>query len=390
MAKKKKYDGNRVQSGSGGNWLSLEEAVEYSIPKEKWWEETDPTDSESIRSIQHDPKSPNGKPVWRFENGDMYLGQWGPTIGGCLVEHGRGITYNHWPPGMRGLICNGEFRGGLITGKAESFWLEDSKNWKNNRFSKSVIRDGDLKKHGKKIPFKYKGKFVNSAKNDEKAVVTLKDGTTRVGPWKDNRPVGDWHSHKKVESSSSESESSTPTPTPTPSSVAVAVAVATSTSKSSARAISKRGNLNEEKETNERCSKKKKKRERKKLSSDKDLNPKSKKARNDNGNNSNNGTNDGICKKGDTKSRIKTIALFLSKEGIGCNPSPATMNRYGDKLFHAGYESVDMIKKYLNKNCIQSFDWMLELHKRILIENLGLQARTATITTKSPPIKSEN
>jgi hypothetical protein len=26
-------------------------------------------------------------------------------------------------------------------------------------------------------------------------MVTLKDGTCRVGPWEDGLPVGDWHSH---------------------------------------------------------------------------------------------------------------------------------------------------------------------------------------------------
>ena len=87
-------------------------------------------------------------------------------------------------------------------------------------------------------------------------------------------------------------------------------------------------------------------------------------------NKTNKGTNNGDCKEGDNRSRIENITMFLSNEGIGCNPSPDTMNRYGKELFDTGYESVEMIKKHLKKNHIQSFGWMKDLHKRILVKNL--------------------
>ena len=73
----------------------------------------------------------------------------------------------------------------------------------------------------------------------------------------------------------------------------------------------------------------------------------------------------------DKRSRINNIALFLSSVGIGCNPSIAIMNRYGNELFDAGYESVEMIKKYLKEKHIRNFGWMEDLHKEFLVKNLS-------------------
>ena len=73
----------------------------------------------------------------------------------------------------------------------------------------------------------------------------------------------------------------------------------------------------------------------------------------------------------DKRSRINNLALFLSSVGIGCNPSIAIMNRYGNELFDAGYESVEMIKKYLKEKDIRNFGWMEDLHKEFLVKNLS-------------------
>ena len=73
----------------------------------------------------------------------------------------------------------------------------------------------------------------------------------------------------------------------------------------------------------------------------------------------------------DKRSRINNIALFLLSVGIGCNPSIAIMNRYGNELFDAGYESVEMIKKYLKEKDIRNFGWMEDLHKEFLVKNLS-------------------
>jgi hypothetical protein len=34
--------------------------------------------------------------------------------------------------------------------------------------------------------------FPEGKREDASASVTLKDGTTRVGPWREGKPVGDW------------------------------------------------------------------------------------------------------------------------------------------------------------------------------------------------------
>lgn len=45
------------------------------------------------------------------------------------------------------------------------------------------------------VPFSYRGNFKNDVKDDPCAKVTLKGGPTRVGPWKEGIPVGDWFHH---------------------------------------------------------------------------------------------------------------------------------------------------------------------------------------------------
>jgi hypothetical protein len=41
-------------------------------------------------------------------------------------------------------------------------------------------------------PYSYVGRYVDNVETDERAVVSLKDGTTRIGPWANGKPIGDW------------------------------------------------------------------------------------------------------------------------------------------------------------------------------------------------------
>ena len=131
----------------------------------------------------------------------MYLGTWnekGPK--GHPVEEGFGITYFKYPNKDLGMVSIGSFKDGFLHGAAESFWLESSLTWEKNRFPGSAISAKATRKgcKGPGIPFRYIGNYKRSMELDQQAVVTLKDGTTRIGPWEDGEPVGDWYKHPKV------------------------------------------------------------------------------------------------------------------------------------------------------------------------------------------------
>ena len=87
--------------------------------------------------IQYDKTGPKNKPVWWYDNGDMYLGQWkmkGPN--GHPVEDGIGVTCNHWED-YRGEVYAGQWKDGLYHGQGELFWLESCDIlWRRNRFPK--------------------------------------------------------------------------------------------------------------------------------------------------------------------------------------------------------------------------------------------------------------
>jgi hypothetical protein len=87
----------------------------------------------------------------------------------------------------------GDFVDGSCHGLAHSQWLDCAKIWQDNKGAGSR----GLQRHAKgkpKMPYIYDGLYENDKKNDPKALVTLKDGTMRRGPWKNGTPVGDWWS----------------------------------------------------------------------------------------------------------------------------------------------------------------------------------------------------
>jgi hypothetical protein len=120
----------------------------------------------------------------------MYLGEWAVGRNGPFSENGFGVAYNY-NPGCKGKIYIGEWKSGKCHGLGKSLWLESSNTWINNKLPASEI----LQKEGEKNvrrPYVYGGKYADNMNNDAKATVTLKDGTTRVGPWEKGKPVGDW------------------------------------------------------------------------------------------------------------------------------------------------------------------------------------------------------
>ena len=185
----RRYDGLRGDRGFGGRWITLNEAKAYSVDSAtEWWNHP------RIRPTHE-------KPIWEYQNSDMYMGQWNENCD-IPLEDGFGITYNHYPiPTSQGLIHVGHWKNGCLDGSGESFWLSSCKIWKSNHCPGSAItvttRHGKhLRKRG--VPFRYKGNYRNDQKCDPQAVVTLKDGTTRRGPWEHDKPVGDWHIHTLI------------------------------------------------------------------------------------------------------------------------------------------------------------------------------------------------
>ena len=173
-----KFDGHHGVNALGGWWITLEEATKRANGEE-WWKNAG-IHGFTIPVQQYDRSGPNEKPIWLFQNGDMYLGQW--KMQKWPVEDGYGITYN------------GPIKEGFISGAGKSFWLQSSAMWQTNRLSCSKIQQDSVK-----VPYTYIGKYCRSIKNDWLATVTLKDGTTRVGPWKDGLPVGDcWKDHSSA------------------------------------------------------------------------------------------------------------------------------------------------------------------------------------------------
>jgi hypothetical protein len=99
---------------------------------------------------------------------------------------------------MAGYLKVGNWVNDRLEGPGELFWLESSKAWKENYYAHSTLllpmADGRLHP----APFNYKGNFHSGAFHDEQATVTIRDGTTRVGPWHNNKPVGNWDDHLLV------------------------------------------------------------------------------------------------------------------------------------------------------------------------------------------------
>jgi hypothetical protein len=174
--------------GMKGCWVSLEEAKEYAEAGE-WW-----TATLGRKSVPIPPN--NDKPIWKYQSGQMYLGSWIDTAT-FPVEHGFGISYYRQPEKIKGLVYIGGRKDGTYHGKGRTLWLPSSKTWRTNSFYGSPIRQriykfNTINRRTVGLPFEYLGRYLNGHHHDENAIVTLKDGTTRRGPWKDGKPVGDW------------------------------------------------------------------------------------------------------------------------------------------------------------------------------------------------------
>lgn len=174
-------------------WVSFEQARDLAFGREEWWK-CDGRNGESIDEEQHlSDHKPARQPVRyrhnrRHEKGrsTMYVGGW--RDGGC---NGFGVYYFE-----EGYVIAGT-RSANKLNPAKLVWLPSSPCWINNNWPSSILRARDEDCEGVDeepvgLPFMYLGCFVNGFMEDDLAAVILKDGTTRIGPWKEGKPVGDW------------------------------------------------------------------------------------------------------------------------------------------------------------------------------------------------------
>lgn len=185
----KTYRCRRIMSDIGkpwypadyGDWISFEEAQALSHGKILWWTWPGLQD-EWLQPEQHRYDGPVDKPVFSKE-GNMYFGKWEKhETKNWYMWHGFGIYYRH-----NGEIFIGDWYKGKLCGLGHRLWSPYSDCWNEN-----VKRGSVIQKDGIGKPFLYVGRFVDNWKHDECAAAILKDGTTRVGPWAYNQPVGDW------------------------------------------------------------------------------------------------------------------------------------------------------------------------------------------------------
>ncbi|CAB9512054.1 expressed unknown protein [Seminavis robusta] len=178
---------------------------------------------------------------------------------------------------------------------------------------------------GTGIPFCYSGNY-DGFYSDEQAVVRVKFGPTRRGPWKDGAPVGDWHddhTHPKVASGGGGGS--------------------VDTSNSENRTEESANNV--AKVTGEKL-------KYSKMASQ-DFEVFYAKWRE-------------IQKSG---SYVSSMFLVVATS----QPLANTMRSYSKELFDEGFESVDMIKghlEYLQESDVNSYEWMKGVHKRIFLGHL--------------------
>ncbi|GAX11180.1 hypothetical protein FisN_9Hh275 [Fistulifera solaris] len=158
-------------------WVSLKDARVLGC---EWWrcEGGRRTDELHYQITEN-----HNRPVLRYPNGDMYLGGWAKCRSGVDKPQGFGVFLS-----FDLIILVGQWDEGHLEGYARQLWLPQSNIWRNNYDPLSCIKTDN----GVGLPFLYFGNFKSSKRNDVRATVVLKDGTTRIGPWKNDLPVGDW------------------------------------------------------------------------------------------------------------------------------------------------------------------------------------------------------
>ena len=154
------------------SWITDEAAAEMAFG-ERFWETSVGVDGLKVELRQYKEDGPLGSPIYKYANGNLYLGEW-DTDGNA---YGNGILLYRETEQTYGMLYLGVFEGNECHGLGVLKWLEEAPVWKLSRNNK---------------PYIYVGMFAHNKETCERAVSQLKNGVTRVGPWDDGHPVGNW------------------------------------------------------------------------------------------------------------------------------------------------------------------------------------------------------
>lgn len=173
-------------TGSTKQWTTLAEAQDSSHDSIPWWM-FGGTSEGRVRGM--DKEDSHGC-LLCVETG-MYVGERNASHG----RNGYGVFYC-----KDGLLLVGTWQAGLLNGPGKQLYLSQSPAWLSDRSTHSPIQ-----RMGEGVPYIYIGNYHEGLKEDPKARVILKDGTTRIGHWEKDKPVGNWwEDHEEFFTSSSE------------------------------------------------------------------------------------------------------------------------------------------------------------------------------------------
>lgn len=391
-----KYDGLRGLKKSGGRWISPVAAVQ-GISCEWWTEQAGAiVHGKSVELRQYDTYDDNDlvedhdkKPIWEYGNGDMYLGNWEMDFRLKVpVEQGFGVLFNFNPEKLYGLIYIGNWIGGLPHGVGKSYWLETSNTWVKNHYpgSEIVLKKSKGTKGGRDrgVPYIYVGNFERRIKSDDNALVTLKDGTTRRGPWEDHRPVGDWWTQHHDPSNGNPRNDNDDGDNPS-SATKLAAAAGKRTTQSSGEKRKENAAAASPTNASEGGGARRRPTAPPTMKKVKHRAPAAAGARSeDSGTTSDSHDDEVVVLESPIEAaRRQAVALteedlakrglraWLKKEGIGERVLGRDLKMYAERLIEEGLETKEAILEWCTADDIQRFDWMKPFHKRAFLVNVG-------------------
>jgi hypothetical protein len=307
------------------SWITLEEARERSDGKVEW-RKFEGLNGEVVQAKQHHPDGPEDRPVRLYKGGRMYLGGWKKLpLENTYKRHGFGVFCF-----ANGRVGVGHRELGNFSGPGKLLWLPSSRVWENNNDSNSAIKTRPNNKETG-LPLIYLGNYKDGYMDDKRATVLLKDGTTRIGPWKRGRPVGDWwEDHEKS--------------TTGPEKLAKLLSIGKQAQVSGEESASINAPTQENGEVEEVVAYNKKKRRQDQISSIQ-------------------------------QDQVSSLTKWLTEEAIGYHADPDLMEKYAQEFVAEGLHSVQMIQDKCTPQDIESFQWMKRFHKRQLISHCKIKVK---------------